>query len=118
MIRRLSPVHGLWVEQVLNRVWMGTRFFAVFRIHRRLKGFKPINRGCPLNCPQAYPHAPVNKVKNLGSGVALLLLDPVGELGDLVVNHTAFRHELTDLAVCVDHGGVVAAAEFLADLGK
>jgi hypothetical protein len=54
------------VEHVLNRLWMGITFLAVWTIHSWLKGFKPINRGCPLNYPQAYPHAPVNKVWKLG----------------------------------------------------
>jgi hypothetical protein len=52
--------------EVLNRLWMGITFFGFRPVHSWLKGFKPIKRGCPLNCPQAYPHAPVNKVGEQG----------------------------------------------------
>src|SRR5208282_2321391 len=45
-----------------------------------------------------------------------LLFDPVSEFGDLVVDRPAFGHQGADLLVRVHHGGVVAAAELLADL--
>src|SRR5580704_10262227 len=45
-----------------------------------------------------------------------LLLDPVGELGDLRVDRAPLGHQPADLAVRVDDGGVVAAAELLPDL--
>src|ERR687890_458093 len=38
-----------------------------------------------------------------------LLLDPVGELGDLVVDAAALGEQLADLLVRVHHRGVVAA---------
>ena len=50
--------------------------------------------------------------------LAGLLLDPVGELGDLVVDAAALGDQLADLLVGVHHRGVVAAAELLADLGQ
>ena len=46
-----------------------------------------------------------------------LVADPVGQLGDLVVDRPALRHQMADLAVCMHDGGVVAASELLADLG-
>ena len=42
---------------------------------------------------------------------ALLLLDPVGQLGDLVVDGPPLSHEFPDLAVRVDHGGVIPSTE-------
>ena len=47
-----------------------------------------------------------------------LRLDPAGEVGDLVVQAAPFGHQLPDLPVGVHHGGVIAAAEGLADLGQ
>src|SRR3954469_15979535 len=49
---------------------------------------------------------------------ALLLLDPVGQLSDLVVDGAPFGHQFADLAVRMDHGGVVPAPELLPDLGQ
>jgi len=49
------------------------------------------------------------------SGLTGLLLDPVGELGDLVEDDSSSRHLFFDLALGVHDGGVVAAAELLAD---
>jgi len=46
-----------------------------------------------------------------------LVADPVGQLGDLVVDRATFGHQLTDLAVGVHDRGVVAPPEELADLG-
>jgi len=51
----------------------------------------------------------------LGS-LTRLVTDPVGQLGDLVVRCAAFAHQLTNLAVGVHDGGVVAPAEQLSDL--
>src|SRR5665648_966017 len=48
----------------------------------------------------------------------MLLLDPVREFGHLVVDGAALGHQLTNLPVRVHDGGVVAAAELLADLGQ
>src|SRR5215471_15822594 len=45
-----------------------------------------------------------------------LLLDPVGELGHLVVDGTALSHQGPDLSLGVHDRGVVAAAKLLADL--
>ena len=65
-----------------------------------------------------------NSVEDLASGMravswsAGLLLDPVGQLGDLVVDRAAFGHQLTDLAVGVHDRRVVPVAEVLADLGQ
>src|SRR5690625_6799031 len=42
---------------------------------------------------------------------ACLLLDPVGELSDLVEGRALLGHLLADLAVGVHHRGVVPAAE-------
>jgi len=85
-----------------------------------------------LAVPQSYPHAVCTALDN-SCGLAVcctrqpcssgrrssgsrLLLDPVGELGYLGVDGPAFGHQGADLAVRVDNGGVVAAAELLADL--
>ncbi len=46
------------------------------------------------------------------------LLDAARQLGHLVVGGLLFRHLLVDLLVGVHHGGVVAPAEDVADLGK
>lgn len=45
------------------------------------------------------------------------LLDALGQLGDLVEGRTALGHQVPDLLLRVDHGGVVPAAELLPDLG-
>lgn len=45
-----------------------------------------------------------------------LLFDAAREFGDLVVDLASLIHELPDLAIGMHHGGVVAAAEFCADL--
>src|SRR4051794_21453219 len=55
-------------------------------------------------------------VRRRASRLAGLLLDPVRELGDLVVDRASLGEQLTDLLVGVHDGGVVAAAELLADL--
>ena len=55
---------------------------------------------------------------DFGSGLAGLDLEPVGELGDLVEHRATLGEELTDLAVGVHHGRVVAVAELGADLGQ
>src|SRR5215469_15336149 len=75
-----------------------------------------------LAVPQSYPQAVCTALDN-SCGLAVccssgsrLLLDPVGELGYLGVDGPAFGHQGADLAVRVDNGGVVAAAELLADL--
>src|ERR1700742_3691487 len=47
-----------------------------------------------------------------------LLLDAVGELGNLCINRAPLGHERPDLAVRVDHGGVITSAELLPDLGR
>jgi len=53
-----------------------------------------------------------------GSARSGLLLDAVGQLGDLRVDRPAFGHQGADFPVGVDDRGVVAAAELLADLGQ
>ena len=45
-----------------------------------------------------------------------LLLNPVGELSDLVVDRSALSHQLTDFAVGMHNRCVVTPAECLADL--
>src|SRR5262245_52042673 len=45
-----------------------------------------------------------------------LMLDAVGQLGDLVEHAAPFGHQLPDLALGMHDGGVVAPAELLADL--
>ncbi len=50
-------------------------------------------------------------------GSAGLLFDPVGQLGDLVVDRAPFGHQLSDLLVGVHDRGVVTSAELLPDLG-
>src|SRR5215469_7105774 len=47
-----------------------------------------------------------------------LLLNPVGELGHLVIDGPALGHQGPDLALGMHHRGVVAAAELLTDLGQ
>jgi hypothetical protein len=56
------------------------------------------------------------RIFTAGSPGQRLLLDPVGELGDLVVNRPALGHQGADFLVRVHDRGVVAAAELLADL--
>lgn len=45
-------------------------------------------------------------------------LDDLGQFLDFVVGAAVLRHLLADLAVRVHHGGVVLAAELVADLGE
>ena len=45
-----------------------------------------------------------------------LLLNPVSELSDLVVDRSALSHQLTDLAVGMHNRRMVTPAECLADL--
>lgn len=73
-------------------------------------GFSDMRRAPPNDVDGARTSAAGRSV------AALLALDLVGQLGDLVVDRAALRHELADLAVGMDHGGVVAAAQLLADL--
>src|SRR5271157_929348 len=54
----------------------------------------------------------------VGSARSGLLLDAVGQLGDLRVYGPAFGHQGADFPVGIDDRGVVAAAELLADLGQ
>src|SRR5690349_5548103 len=73
--------------------------------------------------PQSYPQDVECAPRGYWSataagGSARLLLDPVRELGDLVVDAPPFGHELTDLPVRVHDRGVVAVAELLPDLGQ
>ena len=44
-------------------------------------------------------------------------LNPAGEVGDLVIQATALRHQFTNLSVGVHHGGVVTSTECLTNLG-
>ena len=46
------------------------------------------------------------------------LLDPVQDLGDLVVKAPALFHKVCDLLVGIHNGGVVAVSKQLADLRK
>ena len=46
---------------------------------------------------------------------AMVLLDPTGELGDLVVNGAALLHQLGDLFVGIHDRGVVSIAEELSN---
>lgn len=46
------------------------------------------------------------------------LLDPVGQLSDLVVQRPALSHLLTDFPIGVHDSGVVATTESLADPGQ
>ena len=52
------------------------------------------------------------------SALLCLRLDAVGQFGDLVVHTSTLGHELSDLAIGVHNGGVIAAAKLLTDLGK
>ena len=52
------------------------------------------------------------------SATSGLLLDPVRQFRYLVEYAPAFRHERSDLAICVHHGGVITPAELLSDLGQ
>src|SRR5262249_27077858 len=73
------------------------------------------------SCPQCFPHnvctlpgcgvGLASACGHGGSGCPSLLLDPCCQLGDLGVHRLPFRHELADLAVGVNHGGVIATAE-------
>ncbi|ETI89713.1 MAG: hypothetical protein Q613_PSC00107G0001, partial [Propionibacterium sp. DORA_15] len=47
-----------------------------------------------------------------------VLLDAVGDLGDLVEDLTLLPHESADLAVGVHHRGVVLATKLSTDLGQ
>jgi hypothetical protein len=71
--------------------------------------------GCGCPAPEPVPEEVEAFDLDPASGA---LFDAVGELGDLVVERPAFRHVLPDLAVRVHHGGVVTAAEGLADPGQ
>ena len=70
----------------------------------------------------SYPHLIHNwgqPTKELGKPLwnsPCLLLNPVGELSDLIVDRSALSHQLTDLAVGVHNRCVVTSAECLADL--
>lgn len=46
----------------------------------------------------------------------LLLFDQVGQLSHLVEDRAPLSHQFPDLPVGMNHGGVIAAAEFLPDL--
>ena len=84
----------------------------------------------PARDPQSYPQS-VDVSKGIdavveqvpaGDGVADttsagLVTDAVGQLGDLVVDRPALRHQMADLTVGVHDRRVVAATELLADLG-
>ena len=65
---------------------------------------------------QVTPHPP--RVEKLVDkrGLCALLLDPVRQFGDLVVDRAALGHQLPDLLLRVHHGRMVAAAELLTDL--
>src|SRR6266516_176364 len=48
--------------------------------------------------------------------ISSILLDPCGQLLHQVVHRAILADLARDLGRCMDHGGVVAAAELLADL--
>ena len=54
-------------------------------------------------------------IHNLSTG---LLLYPVEDLGDLVIEASALFHEVSDLLIGIHDGGVVAVPKELADFGK
>src|SRR5450432_3213852 len=87
----------------------------------------PLSRGNPQGHPQ--PVCTDSDAKQRGVNVWLrkvrgrlagqsLLLDPVGQLSDLVVDRAALGHQGSDLAVGVHDRGVIPAAKLLADLGQ
>jgi len=49
---------------------------------------------------------------------SVILFDPAGQLGHLVIDRSALFHQLSDLFVRVHHCGVVTIAEQLANLGQ
>src|SRR6476619_1543415 len=71
----------------------------------------------PNPWPSIEPHEPASGAGRT-SRLTGLLLDPVGQLGDLVVDTASLGEQLPDLLVGVHDRGVVAAAELLADLGQ
>ena len=71
----------------------------------------------------SYPHVTHRKLGvTLASGwsylVFGLLLDSVGELGDLVIDRPALSHQLADLSIGMHHSRVIAAAKTLPTLWK
>src|SRR5215831_21337560 len=94
-------------------------------------GYPPASRCCPRTVPSVsteistacvyrlLPVALIRVGRSWPRGAASgprLLLDPVGELRDLVVDRPPFGHQRADLLVRMHHGRVVPAAELLADL--
>lgn len=65
--------------------------------------------------PPLYKEGAVKRWRYLG---ATAILDALGERLDLVVSIALFSHLFADLAIRVNDGGVVLAAELLTDLGK
>ena len=101
---RRTPVH-----RVIPRLWTTER---VHTASRWLQAGYADSTG--VDNPV---HDPVgNRVDQAFRGLPRLVADPVGELGDLVVDRPALRHQLTDLAVGMHDRGVVASSEQLADL--
>src|SRR5689334_24187404 len=92
-------------------------------------GRRVLPHGLATSCPPVFRnssttlstncvHSNARANRRARSAGARLLLDPVGQLGDLRVDRPALGHQRADLPVGVDDGGVVAAAELLADLGQ
>src|SRR5258708_39650608 len=111
----------------------GTAAAAVWKPGRRMPdairlppGRRQFSSECPGSvhtfihslCAPIVPRGTGMRVFTLRSPGQRLLLDPVGELRDLVVDRPALGHQRADLLVRVHHGRVVAAAELLPDLGQ
>ena len=97
-------------HRVIPRLWM------MMVTRRRLPGYRPVTPAAQL-WTNLWTDTRAWWVLLAELLLAGLVADPVGQLGDLVVDRTALGHQLTDLAVGVHDRGVVAPPEELADLG-
>src|SRR4051812_783739 len=98
----------------------GGRRYVVHRLFPKLCTKRVSSRRCAAAAPgctsanteqRTTPVCPRSDESGPGC-----LLDPVGQFGDLVIGGAPLGHQSPDLAVGVDDGGVVPAAEQLADL--
>ena len=80
--------------------------------------------GASASAPPAYKNGAFLLFKEDATGwlcfslAATAILDALGQGLNLVVGIALFRHLFADLAIGIDHRGVVLAAELLANLGQ
>lgn len=107
-------------------MWRKKRKLWITRVNIDLNTLPPYKTGGVTHTNNKKPHSYPQLIHSWGQvckrqGRPLpqssrLLLNPVGELSDLVVDRSALSHQLTDLAVGVHNRCVVTPAECLADL--